>query len=122
MAKKKDRDESEGQIAWDTAEVKGGDLSVDIEGDVSDAWRKRITKVVERLDGSGSLGTVKVKRSKLVVAGVVEGREADLRHLLEGAVQQVNSDFAPEPDDRDGRTSDQDARMTEAFRSFAEPV
>ena len=49
------------------------------------------------------------------------GAEEDLRHLLDGAVQQANADFAPaEEPGGDAAGSEADAAMTEAFRSFAE--
>jgi hypothetical protein len=120
MAKEK-HDESQGQIAWETAEVKGGDLVVELAGDVSAAWSRRVGDIVERLDRSGAWGPVKVTRSKLRVRAVPRGRESDLRHLLEGAVQQVNADFAPQPE-RDGHdpASSEDAELTAAFRAFAE--
>src|SRR4051812_45156809 len=125
MAKKKRRgkaDESHGELAWATAEVSGGTLAVAIEGDVSEAWGKRVRKIVDRLSRSPHWGSIKVGRGKLMVKGVTEGHESDLRHVLDGAVQQANADFAPEPPDddhRDSETSRADAAMTDAFRSFA---
>jgi hypothetical protein len=119
MAKR--TDESHGRIDWESAEVKGGDLVVQIDGGVSAAWSDRVAEIVARLDRTGSWGAVEVTRKKLKVGGVAQGREDDLRHVLEGAVQQVNADFAPRPDDDDdrGEASGEDAEMTAAFRAFA---
>ena len=47
------------------------------------------------------------------------GAEEDLRHLLDGAVQQANADFAPAGRRRRGGPSRRTAAMTEAFRAFA---
>jgi hypothetical protein len=118
MAKQKD--ESQGQIAWETAEVKGGDLVVEIAGDVSAAWGKRIEAILDRLVRSGDWAEIKVARGKLRVRGVAQGREAGLRHVLDGAVQQANADFAPAEDDEGTEASAQDAEMTAAFRAFAD--
>src|SRR3954452_11393461 len=117
-----ERDESQGQIAWETARVKGGYLGGELAGDASAAWSRRVGDIVERLDRSGSWGPVKVTRAKLRVRAVPRGREQDLRHLLESAVQQVNADFAPRPDSRNGGdpSSKDDAELTATFRAFAD--
>ncbi len=56
------------------------------------------------------------------VAGVTPGAEDDLRHFLEGAVLQANTDFAPdeaEEGGEGGERSEADETMTARFRSFA---
>jgi hypothetical protein len=123
MAKKTKKTEPEashGEIAWDSAEVREGVLVVEISGDVSKAWTERLTKVIDRLDAPGRWGAVKVGRAKLTVRDVAQGAEADLRHVLEGAVQQTNADLAPPPPETSDadEPSAADAEMTAAFRSF----
>ena len=107
-------------IDWASAEVKGGDLTVALDGEPNAAWRERVQAIVERLDRSGSgWGAVKVGKAKVQVEAIAAGAEEDLRHLLDGAVQQANADFAPEAEDGEGEASEEDAAMTETFRSFA---
>jgi hypothetical protein len=109
-------------IDWASAEVKGGDLTVALVGEANAEWAERVQAVVERLDRPGSAwGATKVTKAKVTVEAVAAGAEEDLRHLLDGAVQQANADFAPEaPDDAADEPSEEDSAMTEAFRSFAE--
>jgi hypothetical protein len=107
-------------IDWATAEVQGGALSVELAGEPNSEWAKRAQVVVERLERSGSAwGAVKITKAAVTVEAVPAGAEEDLRHLLDGAVQQANADFAPEADDDEGEASEADAAMTETFRSFA---
>ena len=108
-------------IDWASAEVKGGDLSVALGGEANAEWAERVQAVVERLDRPGSAwGATKVTKAKVTVEAVSTGAEEDLRHLLDGAVQQANADFAPDvQDDAGDRVSEEDSAMTEAFRSFA---
>ena len=50
----------------------------------------------------------------MTVEAVGAGAEEDLRHLLDGAVQQANADFAPEDAGRRRREpSEEDSAMTE---------
>jgi hypothetical protein len=123
MAKKTKKTEqrvSHGEIAWDSAEVHKGVLVVEISGDVSKAWSERLAKVLDRLDAPGGWGAVKVGRAKVTVRDVAQGGEGDLRHVLEGAVQQTNADLAPRAEEKSGadEASAADAEMTAAFRSF----
>ena len=107
-------------IDWASAEVKGGDLTVALEGEPTAAWGERVQAIVERLDRPASgWGAVKVGKAKVRVEAIAAGAEEDLRHLLDGAVQQANADFAPEAEDDEGEASEADATMTETFRSFA---
>jgi hypothetical protein len=107
-------------IDWASAEVRGGDLTVALEGEPNAAWGERVQAIVERLDRPASgWGAVKVGKAKVRVEAIAAGAEEDLRHLLDGAVQQANADFAPEADDDEGEASEADAAMTERFRSFA---
>ena len=109
-------------IDWASAEVRGGDLSVELAGEGNAEWADRVQAVVERLDRPGSAwGATKVTKAKVTVEAVSPGAEQDLRHLLDGAVQQANADFAPEvQDDAGDGPSEEDSAMTDAFRSFAD--
>ena len=111
-------------IDWASAEVKDGELTVALCGEPNAAWAKRAQAVVERLQRPGSgWGATKVTKSRIRVQDVAAGAEDDLRHVLDGAVQQANADYAApeEADDAgDGERSDADGAMTEAFRSFAD--
>jgi hypothetical protein len=109
-------------IDWASAEVRGGELTVALAGEANAQWAERVQAIVERLDRPGSAwGATKVTESTVTVEGVGAGAEEDLRHLLDGAVQQANADYAPDEvrDDAGDRPSDEDSAMTEAFRSFA---
>jgi hypothetical protein len=108
-------------IDWASAEVKSGELTVALVGEANTEWAERVQAVVERLDRPGSAwGATKVSDTKVTVEAVGAGAEEDLRHLLDGAVQQANADFAPDvQDDAGDGPSEEDSAMTEAFRSFA---
>jgi hypothetical protein len=109
-------------IDWASAEVKNGELTVELAGEANAKWANRVEAILERLERPGSAwGAAKVRPSRVVVKDVTAGAEEDLRHLLDGAVQQANADFAPaEEPDADAAGAEADAAMTEAFRSFAE--
>ena len=109
-------------IDWASAEVKGGNLEVALAGEANAEWAERVQAVLERLDRPGSAwGATKVTKAKVTVEAVSTGAEEDLRHLLDGAVQQANADFAPEiQDDAGDEPSEEDSAMTDAFRSFAD--
>jgi hypothetical protein len=113
------------QIDWRTAEVSHGDtLTVALRGELPRGWRKRFAGVVGLLDpDSGRWGDVALRKGKIVVAGVREGAEADLRHLLESALMQVNSDLNSGHEDDDADEDDPvgeaETRMSDRFRGFA---
>ena len=108
-------------IDWASAEVTGGELTVALAGEPNAQWAERVQAIVERLDRPGSAwGATKVTEATVTVEAVGAGAEEDLRHLLDGAVQQANADFAPEVQDDDAdEPSEEDSAMTDAFRSFA---
>jgi hypothetical protein len=108
-------------IDWASAEVRGGELTVALVGEANAEWAERAQAVLERLDRPGSgWGATKVTKAKVTVEAVSAGAEEDLRHLLDGAVQQANADFAPEVrDDAGDGPSEEDSAMTDAFRAFA---
>jgi hypothetical protein len=117
------------EIDWASAKVKDSTLTVQVGGDSDGAkeWSGRVQSVLRVLDRSGGKwGEIKVSQEKIQVADLREGSEPDLRHLLESAVLQANSDLAPDKDDDadDGEDADEEARsgdqkMTDAFRAFA---
>jgi hypothetical protein len=110
-------------IDWASAAVQGGDLTVALAGEPNAEWAQRVEAILERLDrGASGWGAVKVTKRRVQVEAVAAGAEEDLRHLLDGAVQQANADFA-EPEEGDGsddELSEADRASTEAFRSFAD--
>jgi len=108
-------------IDWASAEVRGGELTVALAGEANAEWAERVQAVLERLGRPGSAwGATKVTEAAVTVEAVSAGAEEDLRHLLDGAVQQANADFAPKVrEDAGDGPSEQDSAMTEAFRSFA---
>jgi hypothetical protein len=114
------------QIDWRTAEVAhGSTLTVELNGELPRGWRKRFAAVVALLDAdTGRWGQVTVRKGRIAVADVREGAEADLRHLLESALMQVNSDLGTtghedaEEDEDDDPAAAAEARMTDTFRGF----
>jgi hypothetical protein len=113
-------DHPQATIDWGSAVVKDGDLTVDLTGEPNADWAGRVQAVLERLERPGSAwGATKVTKARIRVSAVAAGAEEDLRHLLDGAVQQANADFAPEEDDGADERSEADIAMTEAFRSFS---
>jgi hypothetical protein len=75
------------------------------------------------MPGQAAWGEVALSRGRLEVTDVVEGAEGNVRHFLESAVLQVNSDLGAEPlaapAAEDADTAD--ARMTATFRRFGLP-
>jgi hypothetical protein len=109
------------RIDWASATVDDGQLAVALDGKASQEWTDRVEGVLDRLHTGGGWGAIKVGKKKLTVDDVTDGSESDLRHLLESAVLQANADLAEPPEDGsgDGERSDEDERMTDAFRAFA---
>jgi hypothetical protein len=107
-------------IDWASAAVKGGDLTVELAGEPNAEWARRVQVIAERLDRPGSAwGATKITKTTVTVEAVSAGAEEDLRHLLDGAVQQANADFEDDGGD-EGERSEADRAMTEAFRAFAD--
>jgi len=118
------------RIDWSTAEVRDGHLSVDLTGAAEKGWVKHFERVLAMLEhGGAGWGDVRVSKSSIRVVDVQEGAAEDLRHLLEGVLQQLNSDRAGDTDGRslEGERSDAepdrraeaDLRLLVEFRSFA---
>jgi hypothetical protein len=119
-------------IDWATAEIDDGDLTVELTGKTPKGWAKRFEAVLALLGRtSAGWGEIAVRKQRIKVKGVLAGSEGDLRHLIESALQQVNSDFAPDHDegaDEDARDEghpdegdrdDAEREMAETFRGFA---
>jgi hypothetical protein len=115
-------------LQWSAAQVRDGILTVAIDGDRPKGWKATFEQTV-RLLGGGSWGQVSCKGGKVRVSDVAEGSEEELRHFLEGVVQQANAVHAAPGDDAgdqdegpdaahedDGDVAD--ARMTSRFREF----
>lgn len=113
------------QIDWSSAEVRDGALSVELTGTAAKRWGEHFEGVLALLSqGNGKWGDVVLKKRGVTVAGVTEGSEAELRHLLESVVLQVNSELGLEPDSEDAQPEEDpqkatDQRLTESFRAFA---
>jgi hypothetical protein len=120
--------ESSPRIDWETAEVSDGELRVELAGELPKGWGKRFTAVLDRLGAQGGearWAPPRVRKGAIVVAGVGEGCEADLRHQLESAVLQANADLDVGADAGaqlagESPEAERDARMTGAFRGFAD--
>jgi hypothetical protein len=75
--------------------------------------------------GAQRLGRGPAHQKAINVPGVQHGSEAELRHLLESAVLQANTDTAPDTPQHDDENDedhepDLDELMTAMFRSFAD--
>jgi hypothetical protein len=115
-------------LQWSAAKVRNGTLTVAIDGDRPKGWKATFEQTV-RLLGGGAWGEVSLKSGKVRVADIGEGSEDELRHFLEGVVQQANATHVEPEDDAEDQTDgtedeqaedgdDADARMTSRFRDF----
>ncbi len=85
------------QIEWGTAEIDDGTLTVQLAGASSKSWKARFENVLALLDTPHSgWGEVSLTKKAIKVSGVQQGNEAELRHFLESAVLQANTDTAPD--------------------------
>ena len=121
------------QIEWDSAQMKDATLTVELSGSASKVWTARFGSVLALLDTAHtSWGEIRLTKKAIKIAGLKQGSESELRHLLESIVMQVNSDTAPDtPEYRGGdrggdgdgdgenHAPDPDERMTATFRAFA---
>jgi hypothetical protein len=107
------------EIDWGSAEVHDGELVVGLTDHASSSWRRRFDAVRPQLERGGKRwDAVTAKKRRLVVTGVEEGGERDVRLLLESLVREAN---ASEPDATEEAQGDPaDGRMTAAFREFGE--
>jgi hypothetical protein len=118
-------------IDWASAEVHDGDVTVELNGRSSKAWRERFDTVLRLLGPSGGgWGEVKLTKGSIRVKSLQPEAEGDLRHFLESLVVQVNAELPAEQDDGNDdhdagaesldRGAILDAEMTATLRSFAE--
>jgi hypothetical protein len=115
------------EIHWSSAEVHGGDVTVDLAGKVPKQWRERFDTVRSLLgESSSGWDEVKLVKRTIHVRGLRPGAEHELRHFLESVVVQVNAEL-PERDEEAeeatrpaDRAAIVDAEMTATLRSFAE--
>jgi hypothetical protein len=104
------------EIEWSSAEVHDAKLVVALADKPSRDWRDRASGAIALLErpGQGWNG-IKVKKDRIVVSGVREGGEDDVRHFLESIALQANAGESGEDAEQ---VDDADARMTTAFQSF----
>jgi hypothetical protein len=113
------------QIEWDSAEIDDSTLTVQLAGASSKAWKARFESVLALLDTPHSgWAEIAITKKAIKVSSVQRGSEAELRHFLESAVLQANTDTAPDAtshdDEDDGHEEpDADEQMAQTFRSFA---
>lgn len=104
-----------------TALVQDGRLTVELDGTIPPGWKKHLRRTFHSLDTS-TWDAIRVKKTTLTVNGVRAGSEERLRHLLESALTQANSQ-TPSTDDDEAEAEapevDADVEMTARFRSFA---
>lgn len=115
------------KLQWIGAEVRDGTLTVRVAGDRPKGWKATFEQTV-RLLGGGDWGEVKLKSDRIRVIEAREGSEDQLRHFLEGVVQEANSAHieddhgAEDHDQQEGAfetgVDDVDGRLTERFRDF----
>jgi hypothetical protein len=105
------------EIDWSSAKVADAELVVALGERPSGEWRARAKSAIALLERPGQAWeAVKVKKDRIVVDGVSQGDEGDVRHFLESIVLQANAGEAEEADEpADGA----DERMTAAFQAFA---
>ena len=114
------------QLDWSSAQVEDRALTVGLTGGASKGWVKRFNGVLGLLkQNAGRWGEITVRKDTIQVADVQEGAEGDLRHLLESALLQVNTDFEPNPE-QDAPEAERDPEstidqgMSDTFRGFAD--
>ncbi len=118
------------EIDWASAEVHDGDVTIELSGKNSKAWRERFETVLHLLEASGGgWGEVKLAKGSIRVKSLEPRAEGDLRHFLESLVVQVNAELPPaesEGHDYEEAAAEADhgaildAEMTATLRSFAE--
>jgi hypothetical protein len=117
------------EIDWSSAEVHGGDVTVDLAHKVSKQCRERFEAVRALLgESSGGWDDVRLAKRTIHVRGLQPGEEHELRHFLDSVVVQVNAELPASDGEAEAeearRPSDRaaivDAEMTATLRSFAE--
>lgn len=118
------------EIDWASTEVRDGDVTIELSGKSSKAWRERFDTVLRLLGPSGGgWGEVRLAKGSIRVKSLQPRAEGDLRHFLESLIVQVNADLPPaegegHEDEEAAAETDHgailDAEMTATLRSFAE--
>ncbi|HEY2181140.1 MAG TPA: hypothetical protein VGH09_05655 [Solirubrobacteraceae bacterium] len=115
------------EIDWSSAEVHGGDVTVELAGKVSKQSRERFEAVRSLLgESSGGWDEVKLVKRTIHVRGLRPGEEHELRHFLDTVVVQVNAELPSRDEEAEqasgpsDRAAIADAEMTATLRSFAE--
>lgn len=108
------------ELDWSTAAVSDATLTLAFTERPSKDWVERLEAIIDRLRRAGTpWDTINVKPKRVKVAGVTPGAEDELRHFLEGAVLQANTDFKPDVADDGESRSEADETMTARFQDFA---
>ena len=116
-------DSARAQIDWSTAEINDGTLSVAVEGHIPKGWTKHFDGVIALLESSSSgWGEIALHKKTITVAEVQQGSEDDVRHLLESAVLQANTDLGQHDTSATDPQTAQERAMTDTFRSFSQPM
>jgi hypothetical protein len=120
----------EPKLDWNTAQVHDAKLTVDLDPSPRSDWKASFERVAKLIGNDWD--EVVIKKRKVSVKGVTEGREEKLRHFLESVVEQANADhretdetsngedqMAADTDGDAGEKDDPDLRMTSRFRAFS---
>ncbi len=115
------------KLGWASAQVRDATLTVALDGELPKDWKQSFERTV-RLLGDGEWGEIRLKKGAVTVGDVAPGSEDKLRHHLESIVAQANAAHEHREDDRADETPERnepdrdgpDAKMTAAFRAFAE--
>ncbi len=118
------------RIAWASAEVHGGRLTVPLEGKAAKGLAKRFDSVRALIEPkAGGWGEIELRKGTIEASAVRPGAEQELRHLLDSVITQINSDLGQSIDggasEQAGATSEDaqeaaDVQMSERFRAFAQ--
>lgn len=120
------------RLQWSEAVVEDATLTVPVVGERPKGWRDSFDHTVALL-GGGRWGEVRCKSGTVRIEDVPPGEEESVHHFLESVMQQANAKLVAEQEDEAVRPADSgeaeapedddegaDARMTEAFRGFAD--
>lgn len=112
-------------LNWQSAEVRDGALTVELEGEIEDGWTESFENTVKLL-GEHEWQKAQLKQGAVIVGDIPPGSEGKLRHYLESVVEQANAALAAREEDAGSSSEDADqsvegadAEMQERFRTFA---
>ncbi len=119
------------RLNWSSAEVKDGTLVIALEGKLEKGWKNAFERTT-RLLNRGAWTEVTLKKGQVLVGPITPGDEDRVRHFLEGAVLQANSDVGTPDEGNGSRTAEtddgrekeagetaEDQEMTERLRALA---